>query len=102
MMSDLPGGSSVTAHVVNCVPMGNDGKYFLVGASLYTHGNVWGISNPPEDWGAAAQNDPKPATPTAAIQGSKTDASASGTGKQKKTWPYSLFSEGAEASLGRR
>ena len=60
MLSDLPGGSSVTARVANCLPLGNDGKYFLIGAALYTHGNVWGIVDPPEDWNIAAQNDPAP------------------------------------------
>src|SRR6266852_4811054 len=49
MLSGLPGGGSVTARVANCLPLGNDGKYFLIGASLYTHGNVWGIANPPAD-----------------------------------------------------
>lgn len=102
MISDLPGGSSVTAHVVNCVPMGSDGKYFLVGASLYTHGNVWGIANPPDDWRVVAENDAKSgAVPPAAPDG-KTDRSAGAASTQKKPWPYNLFSEGAEASLGRR
>src|SRR5579864_7954408 len=45
MISDLPGGGSVTARVANCLPLGNDGKYFLIGAALYTHGNVWGIAD---------------------------------------------------------
>ncbi len=58
MLSGLPGGGSVTARVANCLPLGNDGKYFLIGASLYTHGNVWGIADPPEDWGVAAKNAP--------------------------------------------
>jgi hypothetical protein len=100
MMSDLPGGSSVTAHVVNCVPMGSDGKYFLVGASLYTHGNIWGIANPPEDWGVAGNNDAKPGS-----AGSDQDAkenSAATARTQKKAWPYNLFSHGNEASPGRR
>src|SRR3954464_15234895 len=43
MISDIPGGGSVTGQVANCVAMGTDGKFFLIGASLYTHGNVWGI-----------------------------------------------------------
>ena len=54
MINDLPGGGSVTGHVASCLPLGNDGKYFLVGVSLYSHGNVWGIANPPEDWVNAA------------------------------------------------
>jgi hypothetical protein len=100
MISNLPGGGSVTAHVTNCVPMGTDGKYFLVGASLYTHGNVWGIANPPGDWSDTAKNDPSPkaAAPTATA---KTNALPNAN-PQKKVWPYNLFSEGAEAPLGRK
>src|SRR5215472_6494559 len=56
MINDLPGGGSVTGRVANCLPLGNDGKYFLIGVSLYTHGNVWGIANPPEDWNTAASH----------------------------------------------
>src|SRR5580692_1570665 len=48
MIGDLPGGATVTARVANCLPLGNDG--FLIGASLYNHGNVWGIADAPEDW----------------------------------------------------
>ena len=100
LISDLPGGGSVTAHVANCVPMGSDGRYFLVGASLYTHGNVWGIANPPDDWTVAAKNDPAPKQSTAA-QDSRTAATEK-VKAQKKVWPYNLFSEGAEAPLGRK
>lgn len=103
MISGLPGGGSVTARVANCLPLGNDGKYFLVGASLYTHGNFWGIANPPEDWNTAAENDPAPSNGAApaANQNAKA-AAATASSTQKKVWPYNLFSEGAEAPLGRR
>jgi hypothetical protein len=100
MISDIPGGGSVTGQVANCVPMGTDGKFFLVGASLYTHGNVWGIANPPEDWKLAAKSDPvgqKPATTQSARPAEPKSPQA-----QKKVWPYNLFSEGVEASLGRK
>src|SRR6266567_935794 len=56
LLSNLPGGGSVTARVANCLPLGNDGKYFLIGASLYTHGNVWGIADAPEDWVVASSS----------------------------------------------
>ena len=100
MISDLPGGGSVTARVANCVPMGSDGKYFLVGASLYTHGNVWGIANAPPDWLLAAKDDPagKPAAGAAIGH----ENAAARLPVQKKTWPYNLFAEGAEAPLGRK
>jgi len=96
MLSNLPGGGSVTATVANCLPLGTDGQYFLIGASLYTHGNVWGIANAPEDWKAAAQDNPAPARATA------TPASAPKLTVKKAAWPYNLFSEGAEAHPGRK
>ena len=100
MISNLPGGGSVTAHVANCVPMGSDGKYFLVGASLYTHGNVWGIANAPQDWNEAGKDDPAP-KPAAIAQDSHDSATAKPNAR-KKAWPYNVFSEGAEAPLGRK
>ncbi len=94
LLSGLPGGGSVTARVANCLPLGTDGKYFLIGAALYTHGNVWGIVDPPEDWTMAAQS-----TPVA-------DPEQSGVVPtlklSKKAWPYNLFSESAEAHPGRK
>ena len=96
MLSNLPGGGSVTATVANCLPLGTDGQYFLIGASLYTHGNVWGIANAPEDWKAAAQDNPVPAR-------AATPASAPKLTAQKKAaWPYNLFSEDGEAHPGRK
>ena len=96
MLSDLPGGGSVTARVVNCVPLGDDGKYFLIGASLYTHGNVWGIANPPQDWNVAAQSDPAPRSAP------REEAGTPKLTVNKKVWPYNLFSEGAESHPGRK
>jgi hypothetical protein len=100
MLSGLPGGGSVTARVANCLPLGNDGKYFLIGASLYTHGNVWGIANPPEDWNLTAKNDPAP--PASQGAASNPEASAPKLTVNKKAWPYNLFSEGAETHPGRK
>jgi hypothetical protein len=91
MIGDLPGGGSVTARVANCLPLGNDGRYFLVGASLYTQGNVWQIANPPEDWNDAAKNAPAPN-----VANSEADEAAKVT-VNKKAWPYNLFTEGVEA-----
>ena len=53
LLSGLPGGGSASARVANCQPLGNDGKYFLIGVSLYNPGNVWGIADPPADWNCA-------------------------------------------------
>ena len=86
----------MTATVANCLPLGNDGEYFLIGASLYTHGNVWGIADAPEDWKEAAQSDPV-AKPANAVP-----ANAPKLTVNKKEWPYNLFSEGAEVHPGRK
>jgi hypothetical protein len=96
MISDLPHGGTAMARVANCLPLGNDGKFFLIGAALYNAGNVWGIANPPEDWNAAAKNDPVAAKPES------TPADAQKVTVQKKSWPYNLFAEGAEVHPGRK
>ena len=96
MIHDLPGGGSVTARVANCLLLGSDGQYFLVGASLYTQGNVWQIANPPEDWNIAAANAPAPN-----IASSEADDAAKVT-VNKKAWPYNLFTEGVEAHPRRK
>jgi hypothetical protein len=91
MISDVPGGGSVTARVANCLPLGNDGKFFLIGVALYTHGNIWGIANPPEDWNVGAQS-----ADSSNPANSDTESSPKLT-VNKKVWPYNLFSEGVEA-----
>jgi hypothetical protein len=120
MLNDLPGGGSVTARVANCLPLGTDGKYFLVGVSLYTHGNVWGIADAPPDWNVAAQNEPAAGSAEPALVGAAkattNKSSSSNLGGNtpvvnkpvvskpvnKKVWPYNLFSEGAESHPGRK
>ncbi len=97
MLSGLPGGGSVTARVANCLPLGNDGKFYLIGAALYTHGNVWGIANPPEDWKMAAHDTPVP--PAAS---SEAAATAPQLKINKKAWPYNLFAEGTESHPGQK
>lgn len=81
LLSDLPGGQSASGRVASCLPLGSDGRYFLIGISLYNHANVWGIADPPEDWNCASN-------PGA--------ASAGGEGKttvqSKSVWPYNRFS----------
>lgn len=95
MLSGLPGGGSVTARVANCLPLGSDGKYYLIGASLYTHGNVWGIADPPEDWKVVAESSPAPRSPNATPSAPKLTVN-------KKAWPYNLFPEGNETHPGRK
>lgn len=76
-LSDLPGGASASGRVASCLPLGTDGKFFLIGVSLYNHGNVWGIANPPEDWDCP---------PSSARPGEP----ASSPAKNKAAWPYNL------------
>lgn len=99
LLSDLPDGASVTARVANCVPLGTDGQYFLVGASLYSQGNVWGIANPPEDWKSVERTDP--VRPSAGVS-QPPAADASPASPQKKAWPYNMFSGAGESSLPRK
>jgi len=101
MLSGLPGGGSVTARVANCLPLGNDGKYFLIGASLYTHGNVWGIADPPDDWRDAEKTDPAPRAPQQ-VAANQAPASEPKLTVNKKSWPYNLFADGAELHPGRK
>ena len=95
MLSGLPGGGSVTARVANCLPLGSDGKHFLIGAALYTHGNVWGIADPPEDWTIAAQSTPSGGPPQGAVATPARKVS-------KREWPYNLFSEGNQTPPRRK
>ena len=94
LLSDLPAGGSVTARVASCLPLGNDGTHFLIGAALYTHGNVWGIVNPPDDWNTT----PQPAADS--VPASHAPGAHKSAGKQ--AWPYNLFSGGTEAPLTKK
>jgi hypothetical protein len=90
-LSDLPGGGSVTARVASCLPLGSDGKYFLIGVALYTHGNVWGIADPPEDWGPTIQT---VAASGGAIPGGQPIAPKPAAAS--KDWPYNRFAAGTD------
>jgi hypothetical protein len=91
LLSDLPGGGSASARVATCLPLGNDGKYFLIGVALYNHGDVWGIADPPEDWNCVSNPSAVPA-----------NAAGETTTKSKTAWPYNLFSGHGEAHPGRK
>jgi hypothetical protein len=91
LLGDLPGGGSASARVATCLPLGADGKYFLIGVALYNHANVWGIADPPADWNCAANPD--------AARAAAAGATAT---KGKTTWPYNLFSAHGEAHPGRK
>jgi hypothetical protein len=96
-LSDLPGGGSVTARVASSLPLGNDGKYFLIGAALYTHGNVWGIADPPEDWGTTVQSAAAAAGAGAAVQNAGQPTTQKPAVSSKKNWPYNRFADSTEA-----
>lgn len=102
MIGDLPGGGSVTARVANCLSLGSDGKYFLIGASLYTHGNVWGIADAPADWSIAAKDDPAPADGSRQGKLAPAASDAALSKAHKQVWPYNIFSAGTEAHPGRK
>ena len=88
LLSDLPGGGSASARVANCLPLGNDGKYFLIGVSLYNPGNVWGIADPPADWNCTSS--------------AGTASGGAAATKSKSVWPYNLVSGQDQARLGRK
>jgi hypothetical protein len=93
LLGDLPSGGSASARVANCLPLGNDGESFLIGVSLYNHGNVWGIVDPPADWNCV---------PNASPAASGTTGPAATPAKNKNAWPYNLFSDHGEAHPGRK
>ena len=89
LLDGLPGGVQLNARVANCLPLGTDGKAFLLGLALEEPGYVWGIQKTPADW-EVGEGDSAPLT-TPAEDPTK-----------KKNWPYSLFSQKGEAHPGRR
>jgi len=93
LLGELPGGASASGHVVSCLPLGADGKYFLLGVSLYNPGNVWGVSNPPADW------DCPPAKASAAAASGEGGSAAS---KGKGEWPYNLPAGRNDTRLGKK
>src|SRR6266481_4815583 len=89
LLDGLPGGLQSTARVANCLALGADGRFFLVGLALENPGNVWGIRQAPADWEDAMT------VPTAPVALPEDPV-------KKKNWPYSLFSQKGEAHPGRR
>jgi hypothetical protein len=92
LLGELPGGAGASGHVVSCLPLGADGKYFLIGISLYNPGNVWGVTNPPADW------DCLPAKANAAAAAGDAPAASNNKGE----WPYNLFAGHSETRSGRK
>ena len=86
LLDELPGGTIALARVANCVPLGTEGKYWLVGIALEEPGNIWCIQPAPANWGS----EPRPA------------ATAVPPPKKENEWPYSVFSIKGEAHPGRK
>ncbi|MHB8216460.1 MAG: hypothetical protein ACYDDS_10300 [Candidatus Sulfotelmatobacter sp.] len=91
LLGELPGGGTASGRVASCLPLGTDGKYFLIGVALYNRGNVWGIADPPQDWNCAASSDAPPAGEAGKI-----------AAKGSNTWPYNHFSSHGESHPGRK
>jgi len=85
LIDELPGGTSARARVANCVPLGSEGKFWLVGIALEEPGNVWCIHPAPADWDVPVEVYTAVPLP-----------------KKKDEWPYSLFSTKGEAHPGRK
>jgi hypothetical protein len=79
LLGNLPGGATATGYVANCLPLGNEGKHFLIGIALYNHGNIWGIADPPGDWDC-----PTP------LKEKEKESKSSSAKKNKAAWPYNL------------
>ncbi|HSY65807.1 MAG TPA: hypothetical protein VK829_14500 [Terriglobales bacterium] len=90
LLDELPGGTKAKAHVANCVPLGTEGKYWLVGIALEEPGNIWCIRPAPANWERASIARDTAAAPTVAPP------------KKAGEWPYSVFSIKGEAHPGRK
>jgi hypothetical protein len=87
LLDELPTGTSVPARVANCVPLGTEGKYWLVGLALEQPGNIWCIHPAPANWGEPKSNSIAASVPPP---------------KKENEWPYSVFSSKGEAHPGRK
>lgn len=96
LLDELPTGLQVTGIVANAVPLGSDGKYWLVGLALDDKGNIWGIHPAPSDWAEAK------AMVAAAAASSPTSTSGVAPAAKKGEWPYSQFSPRGEFHPGRK
>ncbi len=90
LLDELPGGTKATARVANCVPLGTEGSYWLVGIALEEPGNIWCIRPAPANWERASMARAAAAAPKVAPP------------KKAGQWPYSVFSSKGEAHPGRK
>src|SRR5271166_4011519 len=54
LLDELPGGNRVRGSIASSVPLGTEGRYWLVGIGLEQQGNVWCIHPAPADRGTAS------------------------------------------------
>jgi hypothetical protein len=85
LLDELPAGNMSEGRVANCVPLGTEGKFWVVGIALDHRGNIWCIQPTPADW-----KDSHP--PLASVP----------LPKKQDEWPYSFFSGKGEAHPGRK
>lgn len=85
LLDELPAGNISEGRVANCVPLGTEGKFWVVGIALDQRGNVWCIQPAPADW--KDSNPPLVRVPLP---------------KKQDEWPYSFFSGKGEAHPGRK
>lgn len=95
VIDELPTGVTMSGRVVNCVPLGSEGKFWLVGLAFDHPANVWAIDPVPPDWETVT----RPETPNSTADDSPSPATTSG---KHAAWPYSMFSDRGEAHPGRR
>jgi hypothetical protein len=89
-LDELPTGQVVTARVANCVPIGTEGKFWVVGLALDQTGNIWGVRPAPADWESGAG------------LAASAAAAAQDPAQKKKEWPFSMFSSRGEAHPGKK
>jgi hypothetical protein len=85
LLDELPGGNKAQGCVANCVPLGSEGKYWVVGIALEQPANIWCIQPAPADW-----------------QESQPPAASVPLPKKAGEWPYAFFSIKGEAHPGRK
>jgi hypothetical protein len=90
LLGQLPGGATATGRVASCLPLGADGKFFLIGVSLYNSGNIWGIAHPPDDWNCVPGS-------TSVASGQDAESAVN-----KGAWPYNLFSNQGDSHPRRK
>jgi hypothetical protein len=85
LLDELPAGITAAGRVANCVPLGSEGKYWVVGIALEQSGNIWCIHPAPADW-----------------KGSNPAPAHVPLPKKEGEWPYAFFSGKGEAHPGRK